>query len=139
MSQFQVGTEVAIYYHSSFGGSRLSKKKIAKVRKDGKFFLFDDEAANKVSTTMWTPQKYNQSTARQSGQSSSWRSNHCEVWTSEHDAQVKRGQDEKARHLRIEKIKAAVARFDHRDPEIDALLDAIENTGLTAAKEEESK
>ena len=69
----------------------IAKRRVYKVRKDGKFFLewLRDDAMYQ-SNTMWTPDRIDPNRASQSGRGSGrYTRDHVEVWSEKHDERVK--------------------------------------------------
>lgn len=94
-SPFIVGAKLAKWSSRSFGGASLSTVTVAKVRKDGKFFV--QYAGGTVGEQMWKPIANRDGTweARMTSKGNHYRES-LEVWGPEHDAHLEAKRAERA-------------------------------------------
>lgn len=119
-SKFQVGVEVALV--STHWQRTISKRIVHKVHKNGRFFIASTNGI--PSEQMWTPRR-NGEWADKSGDST-WSREHLEVWTSEHDEELRVQADELKRVKRIGRLEMVTKVMHKGDASLDALLDALE-------------
>jgi hypothetical protein len=141
---FKVGADVAVIHHSGFGDSRISKRRIAKVRKDGKFFLElkDAAGAEMVGEQMWTPDHLGSPRASKSG-GSSYDRERIELWTAEHDEVLlmrRRKHFAQSQKNRLEEfLKTLDMRSKEDQDKLLAVVAELSNRGwLPVPKETES-
>lgn len=118
---FVVGATVAVI-ESNTWGRRFSKRVIAKVRKDGKFYL--EGHAGGPEERMWTPNSYGDPTARVSGDKGYYRP-HIELWTAEHDAELAVVARRNAANEQRNKLKLWLDRLDLRDGQCAMQVDKL--------------
>jgi hypothetical protein len=101
------------------GMRSCSKRRVYKVRKDGKFFLewkrSEDEELHQ-SPTMWTPQHHNPQEAHPSGKSvySVGRKETAEIWSEKHDALLADIRETKEARSTLVLLRNRIAGLDLR-------------------------
>lgn len=82
-SPFAVGTVCALINTRGWGGPRINKVTVYKVRKDGKFFI---RYGNNEGTQMWKP--HEGGFGWEGRRTGDFYGEHLEVWTEKHDALI---------------------------------------------------
>jgi hypothetical protein len=118
---FVVGAEVAVIEVSSWS-RRFSKRRIAKVRKDGKFHL--EGFPGGPEERMWAPDSNGDPKARVSGYKGYHRP-HIELWTAEHDAELALVKRRNAAIEQRNKLKLWLDRLDLRDGQCAMQVDKL--------------
>lgn len=131
-SQFKVGTEVAVVSHH-WDRRIVGKRKVVKVYATGNFTITDYKG--EAGTQQWKPD-WNGTSARQAGERSYSRSEHLEVWTDKHAAEIAARQEKR----RTEKRMRAINEHLSTKEITPTMLDAIEALlGLTAPEKEPAR
>lgn len=115
MSKFAVGTEVALIYTGTWGDRQIHKRTVAKVRRDGKFFL-NGFKEGEVSDKMWSPSKVDDGLANRAGKDRYSRE-HIRVWSGVYDEELR--EKTVAREAGTSRVRAEefLKRLDPRNPD----------------------
>jgi len=132
MSQFNVGTEVALITVLGFGARRVTKRVVGQVWSKSDKFALVDHAGEVEGKYKWSPSGKGLATAGPLGGKSNYRyslrGHYCEVWTAAHEQEIVERKLEAARAERLTVVKDAVAKLERRlvtEAELAALEAAL--------------